>query len=103
MENHWCDPQKVTEYGSLDAAKDACNSDVDCSMFYQLESINETFVLCGSVYTIKQSKSFNSRLYKKCKRKSLVLILKYKVVKCYTVNTLFEGCFVLFVILLRRE
>ena len=74
MENHWCDPQKVTEYGSLDAAKDACNNDVDCSMFYQLDLTNETFILCGSVYTIKQSTGFSSRLYKKCKNKTLLHI-----------------------------
>ena len=66
-ENHWCEPQKVIEYNSLDEAKDACNRDRECTMFYQLGIDNDTFILCGSGYTIMQSNSFNSRLYKKCK------------------------------------
>ena len=89
VDGSWCEPQKHTEYSSLDEAKDACNRDTDCTMFYNLQSKNQSYIICGSVYTIRFHKKEHredsffyqdsippgalSTLYKKCKNRALKL------------------------------
>ena len=74
VDGSWCEPQKLTEYSSLDEAKDACNRDSDCTMFYNLESKNQSYIICGPVYTIRPSNGAPSTLYKKCKNRKINLI-----------------------------
>ena len=73
LEGSWCEPQKHTEYSSLDAAMDACNRDANCKMFYNLQSKNQSYIICGSSYTIRHSNGPPSTLYKKCKNRTLNL------------------------------
>lgn len=65
MDNMWCGKQKDGEYASLFGAKNACDLEADCTMFFDFESKNEKYVLCGSVGDIKFSTIFRSRLYVK--------------------------------------
>ena len=66
LENSWCEPQKTKEYLTFQEAADACNIDDECSMLYDIQSKNKTFVLCGATYTIKSSEVLRSSVYKKC-------------------------------------
>ena len=66
-ENMWCGPQTDGEYLSVEEAMDACHLKPNCKMFYDLESKNENYILCGFPYEIKESNGLSSRLYKKCK------------------------------------
>ena len=77
MDNAWCE-NKITPYfglkgpyksirHSISDAKNDCTSNMGCTMFYDLESKNETYALCGPNKEIKHS-LVQSRLYIKCKR-----------------------------------
>ena len=46
------EPQKLTEYGSLDPSKAVCNGDQHGKMCNKLGTTNVTFVRCVLVYTI---------------------------------------------------
>ena len=63
MDNVWCGNHKDEEYISLLEARTACDIDTDCPMFYDFESKNTKYVLCGSGGAIHSSTIFRSRLY----------------------------------------
>ena len=62
----------VSEYVTEDA-KDAYNLDADCTTLYITESKSESYTIHGFAYIIKESNSFNCRLYKNCERVSAEL------------------------------
>ena len=77
--NKWCGNQTSGEYGSLLDARKSCNLDLNCTMFFDSESKNKKYVLCGSGGGIKFSTILRSRLYIKSyiKCKSVLNINHY--------------------------
>ena len=65
IDNQFCKEQKDGEYLSLLEARKACDLDAACSMFYDLESQNKRYLLCGYGGEIQSSPIFRSRLYTK--------------------------------------
>ena len=58
------------EHHSLQDAKNVCINDGKCTQFYDVQSKNETFILCGTSIT-KQSNVEGSTLFMKCKKLSV--------------------------------
>ena len=81
MDTKWCGNHKDGEYLSLLDARNACDLDTYCAMFYDFESKNEKYVLCSSGGEMLSSTIFRSRLYIKnnieCK---IVLIMSSRLI-----------------------
>ena len=54
-----------TEYTSFKDARKACTKDKNCKLFYDLQSKNSTFVLCGTS-TTEPSHFERSTVFMKC-------------------------------------
>ena len=64
--NKWCWPHEVGKYNNLLDVQNACNNKEDCKVFYDIQSANNSFVICNSNYLMKESDYLGSRLYTKC-------------------------------------
>ena len=70
LENRWCQDRpnnKEAVYNTFKDAKDACSQEKTCNQFYDVQSRNQTFVICGSSDIKKRSYIENSTVYMKCK------------------------------------
>ena len=68
MNRRWCksdQAEKEAQHHSLFNAKEACNKDEKCEMFYDIQSKNTSFILCAS--SITQYSDEGSTIYVKCK------------------------------------
>ena len=66
MENKWCEPQLKKTETDLTTAKTRCDNERNCEMFYDVNSANKTFVMCGESSVIKTSEFLGSSIYVKC-------------------------------------
>ena len=66
MENKWCEPQIDKTQNTLSNAEFKCNDERNCRMFFDLQSTNKTFVLCGASSAMKKSEFLGSSAYMKC-------------------------------------
>ena len=68
MNNTWCESdlgEKNVQYHSRNEAEIACNKNKKCKAFYDAQSKNDTFILCGGSVT-KPSNFEMSALFVKC-------------------------------------
>ena len=64
----WCESElseKAVHFRSRREAEIACNKDEKCHAFYDAQSKNDTFILCGGSVT-KPSQFEMSKLFMKC-------------------------------------
>ena len=66
IENKSCAPNFDLVKTSLANAEKICSDARDCRMFYDVQSTNETFGICGPSSVIKNSEVFGSSIYTKC-------------------------------------
>ena len=68
MIKRWCksdDTEKEAQHHSIYHAKEACNKNEKCKMFYDIQSKNISFIVCAS--SITQYSDEGSAIYVKCK------------------------------------
>ena len=66
MENKWCKPQLEKTETDLTAAETRCDNERNCEMFYDVNSANKAFVMCGKTSVIRTSEFLGSSVYVKC-------------------------------------
>lgn len=69
IDNKWCKTnlnEQDVQYNTLEEAKNACFNDKKCKLLYDVQSKNETFIICGTAVTQK-SNNEGSSLYMKCR------------------------------------
>ena len=68
MNDKWCESdlgKNLVQYPTLQEAENACNKDKNCKAFYDSQSKNDTFILCGGSLA-QPSKFEKSTLFMKC-------------------------------------
>ena len=66
MENKWCKSQLKKTETDLTTAKTRCDNERTCKMFYDVNSANKSFVMCGESSIIRISEFLGSSIYVKC-------------------------------------
>ena len=67
LDKKWCEPQLEGTKNDWLSAKDACDDERNCKMFYDIKAANKTFVLCGAFPIARASEFLGSTAYTKCK------------------------------------